>query len=128
MPTDLTIVHPEDFIRVTQTGALDVEASRVLLREVVSRLRATGVQHVLVDMRQTAPEARLTKAELFELGVAFGTQSALARGRIALLVRLDEAADAEFFESVARMQGTNLHAFTEFEPAIMWLAMRERPV
>ena len=58
-------------------------------------------------MRQTAPGLRLTNAELFELGVAYGTQSAIARGRIALLVGLDEPADAEFFESVARGQGTN---------------------
>lgn len=113
MPTNLTIVHPEDFIRVTQTGAVDIEASRELLRDIVSRLKATGVHHVLIDMRQTTPGVHLTKSELFELGVAFGTQPVLARGRVALLVRLDKEADAEFFESVARVHGTNVQAFTD---------------
>ena len=84
MPTNLTIVHPEDFIRVTQTGAVDIEASRELLREIVSRLKATGVHHVLIDMRQTTPEV---------------------------------------FESVARVHGRNVQAFTDFEPAITWLAI-----
>jgi len=128
MPTNLTIVHPEDFIRVTQTGAVDIEASRQLLREIVSRLKATGVHHVLIDMRQTTPGVHLTKSELFELGVAFGTQPVLARGRVALLVRLGKEADAEFFESVARVHGTNVQAFTDFEPAITWLAIRQQRV
>jgi hypothetical protein len=124
MPTSLTIVHPEDFIRATQTGAVDIDASRELLREIVSRLKATGVHHVLIDMRQTTPGIHLTKSELFEVGVAFGTQPVLARGRIALLVRLDAGTDAEFFESVARVHGTNVRAFSEFEPAIAWVAMQ----
>jgi hypothetical protein len=128
MPTNLTIVHPEDFVRATQTGAVDVVGSRELLRQIVSRLKATGVHHVLIDLRQTTPGQHLSKSELFELGVAFGTQSALARGRIALLVSFDKEIDAEFFESVARVHGTNVRAFTEFESAITWLAMRESRV
>ena len=64
MPTDLTIVHPEDFIRATQTGALDLDASRELLRGIVSRLKAAGVHHVLIDLRQTTPGEHLSKSEL----------------------------------------------------------------
>ena len=126
MPTSLTIVHPEEFIRATPVGAVDIDASRELLRSIVSTLKARGVRHVLIDMRETAPGAHLSKGELFELGIAFGTQSALERGRIALLVRLDEESEAEFFESVARVHGANVRAFTQFEPAITWVALREQ--
>jgi len=76
-------VHREDFIRVTQIGTLDLDASRALHREIVGRLKTTGVPHVLIDMRRTAPGLRLTNTDLFELGVASGTQLALAQGRIA---------------------------------------------
>jgi hypothetical protein len=58
--------------------------------------------------------------------VAAGTQTALARGRVALLVALDKQDDAEFFEGVARVEGTNVRAFSDFGSAISWLIMRER--
>jgi hypothetical protein len=56
--------------------------------------------------------------------VAAGTQPALARGRVALLVPLDKQDDAEFFEGIARVEGANVRAFTDFESAISWLVIR----
>jgi hypothetical protein len=79
---------------------LDLDASRKLLVEVVSAIRGAGEHNVLIDTRATAP-TRLSKTDLWKLGVAAGTQPALAHGRVALLVPLDKKDDAEFFESVA---------------------------
>src|SRR5262249_15318108 len=76
---------------VTRVKILRAEAPR----NSAARLKATGVHHVLIDMRETLPGVRLTKPELFEPGVGFGTQPVLARGRIALLVGFDKEADAD---------------------------------
>ena len=118
MPTNFAIIQTRDFIRARPDGALDLDASRKLLVEVVSAIRSAGEHNVLIDTRAAAP-TRLS------LGVAAGTQPALVQGRVALLVPLDKQDDAEFFESVARLEGANVRAFSDFESAISWLILRE---
>jgi hypothetical protein len=125
VPTNIAIIQTRDFIRARPDGALDLDASRKLLVEVVSTIRTAGEHNVLVDTRAAAP-ARLSRTDLWNLGVAAGTQPALARGRVALLVPLDKKDDAEFFEDVARLEGANLRAFSDFENAISWLIVREQ--
>lgn len=125
MPTNITIVHTRDFIRAQPDGSLDLDTSRKLLVDVVSAMRTAEEHNVLIDTRATLP-ARLSKNDLWNLGVAAGTQRVLAQGRVALLVPLDKQDDAEFFEAVARVEGANISAFTDFESAISWLIVREQ--
>jgi hypothetical protein len=123
--TNIAIIETNDFIRAKPDGALDLEASRILLVDVVSAMRRFGEHNVLIDTRAAAP-TRLSKADLWKLGVAASTQPALAQGRVALLVPLDKQDDAEFFESVARLEGATVKAFSDFESAISWLILREQ--
>ena len=125
MPTKITIVQTSDFIRAKPDGALDLEASRQLLLEVVSVIRRAGEHSVLIDTRTAAPT--LSTNDLWQLGVAAGTQPLLARAKVALLVPVGKQDDAEFFEGVARIEGANVRAFSDFENAIAWLIMREQP-
>ena len=104
---------------------MDLDLSRKLLVEVVSATQSAGEHNVLIDTRAAAP-TRLSRTDLWKLGVAAGTQPALAQGRVALLVPLDKQDDAEFFESVARLEGANVRAFSDFESAISWLILREQ--
>jgi hypothetical protein len=87
--TNIAIIQTNDFIRAKPDGALDLEASRTLLVEVVSAIRRIGEHNVLIDTRAAAP-TRLSRADLWKLGVAASTQPALAQGRVALLVPLDK--------------------------------------
>ena len=123
MPTNIAVIQTHDFIRASSDGALDLDTSRKLLVDVVSAIRKSGERNVLIDTRAAAP-TRLSTTDLWKLGVAAGTQPALAEARVALLVPLDRKDDAEFFESVARVEGTNVRAFSSFESAISWLIMR----
>ena len=125
MPTNIAIIHTRDFIRAKADGALDLERSRKLLVEVVSAIKSAGEHNVLIDTRAAAP-TRLSRTDLWTLGVAAGTQPALTRRRVALLVPLDKQDDAEFFETVARLEGANVRAFSDFESAITWCIVREQ--
>jgi hypothetical protein len=125
VPTNVTIVQTRDFIRARPDGALDLDASRRLLVEVVAAIRRAGADDVLIDTRVAAP-VRLSSTDLWNLGVAAGTQPALAHGKVALLVPSDKQEDAEFVESVARVQGANVRAFSDFESAISWLLLHEQ--
>ena len=89
MPINIAIIQTRDFIRAKPDGALDLDASRKLLVEVVSAIRRAGEHNVLIDTRAAAP-TRLSRTDLWKLGVAAGTQPALAQGRVALLVPLDK--------------------------------------
>jgi hypothetical protein len=124
MPTNITIVQAGDFIRARPDGKADLDASRQLLVDVVSAMRTTDAHNVLIDTRAAGPFL-LSTSDLWTLGVAAGTQPALARGRVALLVPLEQHDEAAFFEDVARMEGANVKAFTSFEAAISWLILRE---
>ena len=124
MPTNIAIIQTGDFIRAKPDGALDLEASRKVLVEVVSAIPRAGEHNVLIDTRAATP-TRLSRNDLWTC-VAAGTQPALAQSRVALLVPVDKQDDAEFFEDVARMEGANIRAFSDFETAISWLIMREQ--
>jgi hypothetical protein len=124
MPTNITVVHTRDFIRARSDGGLDLDASRKLLIDVVSAMRTAQEQNVFIDTRAAAP-TRLSRNDLWKLGVAAGTQPALARGRVALLVPLDKQDDAAFFEGIARVEGANVRVFSDFESAITWVVMRQ---
>lgn len=123
MPTNITIVHTHDFVRARSNGELDLDVSRRLLVDVVSAMRKSGEHNVLIDTRAAAP-TRLTRTDLWNLAIAAGTQPALSAGRVALLVPRDKQEDAEFFESIARVEGANIRAFVDFESAISWLVIR----
>ncbi|TAK06385.1 MAG: hypothetical protein EPO39_09045 [Candidatus Manganitrophaceae bacterium] len=125
MPTNIQIIHTQDYIRAAPDGALDLTASRDLLKDLVTQFDTAGQYHVLVDTR--GAEVRLSIINIFELGVALAAEPALAREKVALLVPPEEKVNAEFFETVGINRGANLRAFTDFETAIRWLIMKEPP-
>ena len=125
MPTNIKIIHTQDFIRAKPDGALDLFTSRTLLKDLVTEFDTAGKYHVLVDTRGTA--VRLATNEIFELGVTIAAEPALKGRKIALLVPPEEKVNADFFADVSRNRGANLRAFTDFETAITWLIMKEQP-
>lgn len=124
MPTNIKIIHAQDFIRAQPDGVLDLTASRQLLKDLVTELDTSGKYHVLVDTR--GADVQLSTAEIYDLGVAVGAEPALAREKVALLVPPEEKLDAGFLETVSVNRGAHLGAFTEFEAAIAWLIMKEQ--
>ena len=125
MPTNIKIIHTQDFIRAKPDGVLDLSASRDLLKDLIAEFDTAGKYHVLVDTR--GADVRLSITSIYELGIAIAAEPALAREKIALLVPPEEKVDAGFFENVSRNRGANLRAFTDFETAITWLIMKEQP-
>lgn len=123
MPTNIKIIHTQDFIRAKPDGVLDLTASRNLLKDLVTESETAGKYHVLVDTR--GADVRLSTTDIFNLGVAVAAAS--ARDKVALLVPPGEQVNASFLETVSYNRGANLRAFTDFETAITWLIMKEQP-
>ncbi len=122
MPTNIRIIQTQDFIRANPDGALDLTASRNLLKDLVSEMVTGHKYRVLVDTR--IADVRLSALDMFELGRAV---AATFRGeKLAFLVSLEDQLNADFFEKVSRNRGADLKAFTDFETAITWLIMEEQ--
>lgn len=122
MPTNIKIVHTQDFIRVQPDGTLDLPASRSLLRGLVTEFGTAGEYYVLIDTRRA--DAQLSAAQIFEIAHSVAAEPAFARRKVCLLVPKKDDLDAAFFETVSRNRGADVRAFTDFEPAISWLVMQ----
>jgi hypothetical protein len=101
---------------------LDLDASRKLL---VSAIRGAGEHNVLIDTRATAP-TRLSKTDLWKLGVAAGTQPALAHGKWPCWFPSTRRKTRSSSRVSLALEGANVTAFSDFESAISWLILREQ--
>jgi hypothetical protein len=124
VPTNIRIIHTQDFIRAKPGGVLDLTTSRNLLKDLATESGTAGKYLLLIDTR--GANVRLSTLDIIELGRVVAAERALAGKKIALLVAPEETVDAVFFEAVTRSRGAYLRAFSEFESAITWLIMREQ--
>ncbi len=122
MPVDIKIISPDDFIRTTVDGELDLKSSRELIMELAGLIRPPDDCHVLIDTRKA--NAKLCPSDLFYIGDAVASYPTLARSKTAILSSMGEADNAKFVELVAQNRGARLKAFTSFEDAINWLILR----
>jgi len=66
MPVDLRLIPAHEFVRCTEDGALDAEASLALLVGAASGINVNRSSHILLDLRRADPG--LDVLELHALG------------------------------------------------------------
>src|SRR5271157_2674830 len=125
MPVNVKVINTKDFIKTTATGVLDFVASKQAILDIVSQIKQPGEYEVLVDTR--GAEVVLSIVDLHELGEALANHPSLRRSKIGLLTPKKEVDDASFLETVALNRDVRIKAFTDFEQAITWLVMQEKP-
>jgi hypothetical protein len=119
MPTKVTIIHANDFIKATAEGALDLETSKKLLLELASASAHLDDHHIILDTRRAQSEMSATDvyylaSELCKLRMTFSPKTAVLCPR----ERFDLA---EFFALCAKNRGFQVKAFTSYEEAFEWL-------
>jgi hypothetical protein len=123
MPVNVKVIHTNEFIKATATGALDFAASKQAVLDIASQINRPGEYEVLLDTR--GAEAMVSITELYQLGVALADHPSLRRSKIGLLAPMSDVDKARFLETVAQNRGASIRAFTDFEQAITWLVMQE---
>ena len=123
MPTNVRIIHAQDFIKATAEGELDLESSKKMLAEIVSASTPLDDYHIILDTRtahsgMSATDLWYLAAELSGLRRTFSPKTAVLCPR----ARFD---DAKFFALCAENRGFHVSAFTSFEGAIEWLMAEE---
>jgi hypothetical protein len=129
MPFELQIIRAGEFIRAGALGKPDVEASRIVLRELARACRRRGIDRSLLDLR-TVPVAPKPLLSTNELAMLVNTFHEIGFSRdqwLAVLYTKDPHRGARLFAFISRMRGWNVRAFDDFEKALNWLAEVEHP-
>ena len=125
MPVNVKVINTKDFIKTTATGILDFAASKQAILEIASQIKQPGEYEVLIDTREA--EIMLSMVDLYELGEALANHPSLRHSKISLLTPKSPVDNPGFLELVAQNRGVRIKAFTDFEQAITWLVMQEKP-
>ena len=123
MPTNIRVIHANDFIIATPEGRMDLEASKKLLLEIASTPTPAGEHEVLLDVRKA--QSDLSIGELWFLAAELGKLRSSFSGRTAVLCPPERFDFAGFFALCAQNRGLRVRAFTSFEYAIEWLVSKE---
>lgn len=128
MPYEIKIYRMKDFIRKNESGLLDRDRSRRLVREVATASSFCEDCHILVDLRKTGLRTSSSLADLMELALEFATLLPDFHNKIATLIPDDQERidTAKRFEACMTVQGFSYEAFTDYEDAIEWLSEGER--
>jgi len=125
MPINVKVINTKDFIKTTATGILDFAASKQAILDIASQIEQPGEYEVLIDTRDA--EIVLSMVDLYNLGEALANHPSLQRSKIGLLMPKKPLDHAGFLELVAQNRGVRIKEFPDFEQAITWLVMKEKP-
>ncbi len=99
---------------------LDMEEAKKIIAEIVSLENIPGEHMILLDAREMHIELSIT--DIWNLTRELAKHRKVFQRRFAVLVPESKLEDAEFFEPASRNLGFSVHATTDFEDAIKWLA------
>ena len=123
MATEIKSYRIRDFIKLTETGEIDLDRSRDLIREVASAAAYYDDHNILFDLRDTVVKAA-SMSDLLQLAMDVALYKSLFRNKIASVIPDDGARlmIAENFKACLDIQGFEYNYFTDFEAAIEWLS------
>ena len=123
MAKELKVYRIEDFIKLTESGEIDSEKTMAIVRELAGVAKSHSHCNILIDGRETTVPER-SFSEAMQLVTDIVHYRPELPNRLATLVpdnpmRLHSA---HLIEACLQLQGFKYKVFTEYEPAIEWLA------
>jgi len=123
MAYDIRLIHLKDFLRTNVHGAIDLESSRRLFKEVANASLERDNHHILIDVRDIPPGGKLSAVDVWEVASSLEDCGIGRHTRIAILNAPKDNFDrAAFLETCATNRGFAIRAFRDFEKALYWLA------
>jgi hypothetical protein len=117
------IYKMKDFLRLTETGEIDVDHSK----EIIRRLAVTAAFHVdhniLLDLRETTVKEGSMR-DVLEVALEIGRYKSAFKGKLANLLPADEKrlSMARQLKALMDIEGFQYEIFTSFEEAMEWLS------
>jgi hypothetical protein len=122
-PARVKIYKIKDFLRLTETGKIDVGRSK----EIVRQLAATAAFHVdhniLLDLRETTINEE-NMSDVLEVALEIARYKSAFKGKLANLLPGDEKRLflARQLKALIATEGFQYEIFTSFEEAVEWLS------
>jgi hypothetical protein len=122
MPSKIKVYRIKDFIRMTESGLLDLDRSISIIRELATEANYLKNHNILLDLRETDIHASLR--DLIEISLEFARHYKVFQNKIAVLIpnTEDRLQIANRLKTCMQMQGFEFNQFFDFEEAIEWLA------
>jgi hypothetical protein len=124
MPIELQVIRASEFVRLDADEHLDFEATRQALQSLAHACWKRGVGSAVMDLRGLPVLAKphFTATQLAALVGTFRDAGFSRQQRLAILYRHDIHGGIRDFAFFSRLRGMQVHAFSEFEAAMQWLA------
>jgi hypothetical protein len=119
----IKIYKVKDFIRKTETGNIDFERSKKIVRELGIAAGSHTDHNILVDLRETSVSAASIE-DIMKIALEFGTYISSFKNKIANIIPDDQKRMiiANRFKACMDIQGFEYEIFTDYESAIEWLS------
>ena len=123
MLSGLKIYKVKDFIRKTETGNIDLERSKKIVRELAVAAGSHTDHNILIDLRETTVSAA-TIEDIMKIALEFGTYVSSFKNKIANIIPDDQdrMIIANRLKACMDIQGFEYEIFTDYESAIEWLS------
>jgi len=123
MLSGIKIYKVKDFIRKTETGNIDFERSKKIVKELSITTESHTDHNILIDLRETTVSASSIE-DIMKIALEFGTYISSFKNKIANIVPDDQERMiiANRFKACMDIQGFEYEIFTDYESAIEWLS------
>jgi hypothetical protein len=120
MPHHISIIHTDDFLKLSPDGTLDYKEAIRILDQASSVLESQDYYSIIVDTRNA--HSTMSYGDLFHLSLDLLKNGLTFKRRTAILCSRERLSDGQFFATVCGNRGFAVKAFSSYEEAMDWLS------
>ena len=122
MSIGIKVYQPQDFIRKSARGTINLEMSLEAVRQLAIAASYYKGHSILLDLHDT--EVGGDHADTLQVAAEFGRHFKSFHNKIAVIIpdTLERKANAEFMRTCMHLKGFQWEFFKSFEDAIDWLS------
>jgi hypothetical protein len=112
-----------DFLRLTETGKIDIGRSKEIIRQLAAAAAFHADHNILLDLRDTTVKEE-NLSDILEVALEIARYRAAFKGKLANLLPDDEKRlfIARQLKALMELEGFKYEIFTSFEEAVEWLS------
>ncbi len=117
------IYKMKDFLRLTETGEIDVNRSKEIVRLLAIAASFHADHNILLDLRETTIKEESMR-DVLEVALEIARYKSAFKGKLANLLPDDEQrlSMARRLKVLMHIEGFQYEIFTSFEEAVEWLS------
>ena len=122
-PAKVKTYKIKDFLRLTETGKIDIGRSKEIVRQLAAAAAFHEDHNILLDLRETTIKEE-NMSDALEVALEIARYKSAFKGKLANLLPNDKKRLflAKQLKALIAMEGFQYEIFTSFEEAMEWLS------